>query len=100
MSRSVFVLALLGACSSPAAPPPASSPAAKPPAPAVRSIDLGHYRSADGTVGLILDRKAKGARVKLDGTTDVIELDELKSTGRTSYIVTLNQKMLDVYDDG
>lgn len=93
------LLLVLAACSSPAKQP-GPSPAPAKPEPTIRSIDLGHYRSADGTIGLVLDRKPKSARVKLDGTTEVIELDGLRRTDCTDYVKTITSRMLEVCDDG
>jgi hypothetical protein len=40
----------------------------------IARLRLGHYSTRDGLVGFVLDRMGERPRMRLDGTTDVIEL--------------------------
>ncbi len=62
-------------------PPPASASAApRDGAPSIGAgpsesrLRLGHYSSGDGLLGFVLDRTGGGARLKMDGESETIEL--------------------------
>lgn len=68
-------LVLLACGSSP--PPPASQPSASSAStPQTEAqVSVGHFRSPDGMVGLVLDRTAK-PKLKVDGQNDIVELTQ------------------------
>jgi hypothetical protein len=96
------LLALLIGCAgskaAPATPPPA--PSAAPSEPVVATMRLGHFSSRDHAVGLVLQRLDKAARVKLDGTQTVMELDEERTHERSDYFASAHRVVLQAYDDG
>ena len=76
----VASLALLIGCGGGSPPPPAAGPAATPagptgPHPTGAQVTVGHFRSPDGMVGIVLDRTA-GAKLKVDGQNDIVELTQ------------------------
>src|SRR4051812_47431323 len=84
MKRRVLRLVLLIAidCGGPNVAPPAftptplPSPTAAAAAPVVLAPGrLGHYSSGDGLTGFVLDRTGSAPRVRMDGTTEVLELE-------------------------
>jgi len=75
LSLLVLTLALLacGGGSAPAAAPP-SSGTLDIRAVTSAQVKVGHFLSADGTTGLILDRSGEKPKYKLDSAPDVVEL--------------------------
>ena len=100
MKRALFTGALLfvaagsiacggnGASSS-----PSSTPAGK--------LRLGHYSSGDGLVGFVLDRSGPVPKVRIDGTSEVLEL-EIRRSSRTSTDLVNHDKHIGIAvdDDG
>jgi hypothetical protein len=94
----------------PNAPPPgAAEPTAQPPPPAPKrtlaqppevKLKLGHFTDAKHNIGLVIDRTNKEARVRFDHTPQVMRLDPMRAPGRTDYIRTINQVVLQVWDSG
>lgn len=76
-------------------PPPSATPSATTPEVATggtltkfqRSRLLGHYSTPDGASGFILDRTVTPWRAKLDGTSDVVTLEQSNTPrrGQTEY---------------
>ena len=94
MRRLLVVLAACGAT----APKPAPSPPHEPDAPGLR---LGHFSSKDHAVGAVIEQRAHGARIKVDGTDHVIDLDRgTRMNERTDYIMSANHVVLQMFDDG
>jgi hypothetical protein len=86
-----------------------SGPAAAAPAPAVDrtrpqppeiKLKLGHFTNAKHNIGLVIDRTNKEARLRFDNTTDVLRLDPMRSRDRIDYVRTINQVVLQVWDNG
>jgi hypothetical protein len=79
LSAAVAILLAVGACGS----SPDAGPGARPPTAmtAAGSLRLGHYSSADGLVGFVLDRTGPTPRVRMDGEERVYVL-EVISTSR------------------
>ncbi|MCL2724642.1 MAG: hypothetical protein FWD69_09425 [Polyangiaceae bacterium] len=81
--RSSFALALvtvsIAACGGSKPPTdthPTSPPADTTAASTTGQVKLGHFSTADGRHGFVLDRTGAKAKLKVDGTNDVIELTE------------------------
>lgn len=111
------------ACSTPhdratASPPreaaPAAAPAAVPVAvvccaepAAVREqppevkLKLGHYRNARRGIGLVFDRTTAQAKLRFDGTNEIIKVDgQPGAYGRIDYIRRVGQVVLQLWSDG
>ena len=74
-----FSLVVLGGCSS---NPPIVAPLAPPASPSAggapqtdAQVTIGHFRSPDGMVGLVLDRTHK-PKLKVDGQSEIVELTQ------------------------
>jgi hypothetical protein len=92
-----------GAPASAAAPAPAPAPdAAKRtlPQPPDVKLKLGHFTDVKHNIGLVIDRTNKEARVRFDHMPQVMRLDPMRAPGRTDYIRTINQVVLQVWDSG
>lgn len=93
------------------APPPlAASP---PPCPTARSsrlpaspLKLGHYMTADGVTGFVLDRTREPARIRFDGEAAVFQLtmEELRTPGAqylgVSYLTPSGKSLVRVSKEG
>jgi hypothetical protein len=91
-----------GSAPSGAATPVAPAPGVdrtRPQPPEVK-LKLGHFTDAKHNIGLIIDRTNKEARVRFDHVPQVMRLDPMRSSGRIDYVRTINQVVLQVYDNG
>jgi len=70
------------------------------PQPPDLKLALGHYTDAKHNIGLVIDRTRKEAWVRFDHVPQILRLDAIRSTGRTDYVKTINQVVLQVYDNG
>ncbi len=82
----------------PAAPAP--GPDRTRPQPPELKLKLGHYTNAKHNIGLVIDRTNKEARVRFDHVAEVMRLDPIRSSGRIDYVRTLNNVVLQIWDDG
>ena len=63
-------------------------------------LRVGHYQSKDKVIGFVLDRRGSVARLRLDGSTEVITLDPRSGpSGRTDF-ARQGSVMLNVWQDG
>jgi hypothetical protein len=82
--------------------PPSADPVAvtatnQPPA---IKLKLGHYRSASRGIGLVIDRTQHEAKLRFDGTAEILHLDPSPANlGRTDYGRTSHEVLLQVWDD-
>jgi hypothetical protein len=81
--------------------PSAASSTASPGASPAGKLRLGHYSSGDGMVGFVLDRTGPVPKVRLDGTSEVVNL-EIRRTSHTSMDLVSHEKHLGIAvdDDG
>jgi hypothetical protein len=89
-------------------PPPALVSCPAPEAP--RSpLQLGHYTTADGTIGLVLDRSNSVPRVQFDGSHEIVELTPLEVRGHggtagplkgVAYLTPAGKRLLFVTKEG
>ncbi len=72
----VFSLTSLAACEEPATnqPPKSAADAPKTDKAKIPASQLGHYASPDAFIGFVLDRTGDKPKLKMDKTTDVVEL--------------------------
>jgi hypothetical protein len=93
-----------GAPSAATAPTTAAAPATLAgrslPQPPDVKLKLGHFTSAKHNIGLVIDRTRKEARLRFDHTQDVLHLDPMRSRDRIDYIRTINQVVLQAWDNG
>ena len=88
--RVVIIALVLGLCGAAAADQP----------PEVK-LKLGHYHNKSRGIGLVIDLTHKEARIRWDGTQQVIKLDPIPASGgRIDYIKSANHVVLQVWDDG
>ena len=87
----VILLVLLACTSSPAAP--GQSPETK--------LRLGHYASKKRGIGLVFDRTQPQAKLKFDGTSEIIKIDpQPAGIDRVDYIRSLGHVVLQLWNDG
>lgn len=119
-----LALAILVAACAPAAAPaapaapvqatPAAAPAApaapaaccdpRPPAkdqPPETKLKLGHYVNPRRGIGLVFDRTTAQAKLRFDGTTEILELDRQHGAGdRIDYIRSIGHTVLQQWGNG
>lgn len=93
-----YIAVLLVACSSPAREQPVAPQAT--PVADVPALRLGHFSNKEKTVGAVIERRDRSARMKLDGAATVYELDANRLHDRTDYSAGAGKLMLSLYDDG
>jgi len=98
--RSHMLICLLAACSSPASDKPETHPSEPRTEPTIAALQLGHFSNKEHTVGVVIERREKSARMKIDGDPTVLELDGNRVNDRTDYSAGVNKLRLSLYDDG
>jgi len=88
-----------GAPAAAPAPAPAAAKRTLPQPPEVK-LKLGHFTDAKHNIGLVIDRTNKEARVRFDHMPQVMRLDPMRAPGRTDYVRTINQVVLQVWESG
>ena len=75
-------LVVVFGCGGSPPPAPATPAAAGTPGPALTEaqVTIGHFRSPDGMIGLVLDRTGK-PKLKVDGQNDIVELTQKEDRG-------------------
>ena len=64
-------------------------------------LKLGHYSNHARGIGLVIDRTGKEAKIRFDGTDQIIRLDPTPGThGRTDYIKSVNHVVMHVWKNG
>jgi hypothetical protein len=63
-------------------------------------LKLGHFIDRQHNIGLVIDRTGHEAKLRFDGSADVMKLDPMRSSGRTDYVKTINNTVLEVWDNG
>jgi len=63
-------------------------------------LKLGHFTDKRHNIGLVIDRTGHEAKLRFDGSADVMKLDPMRSSGRIDYVKTISQTVLKVWDDG
>ncbi|MFH0900245.1 MAG: hypothetical protein V2A73_06425 [Pseudomonadota bacterium] len=83
-----------------AAPRQTTTSVTKAPSPVDRA-KLGHYSTADGEIGLVLDRSGERAKLRFDGAQDTVELVAKPGAyGRTDYADAGGYVFLNMWPDG
>jgi hypothetical protein len=81
------------------APVAGSSPTTKNQSPELK-LKLGHFTDRRHNIGLVIDRTGHEAKLRFDGMDQILKLDPMRSAGRVDYVKTINQPVLQVWDDG
>jgi hypothetical protein len=63
-------------------------------------LKLGHFTDRRHNIGLVIDRTGHEAKLRFDGSADVMKLDPMRSSGRIDYVKTINNTVLEVWDNG
>lgn len=63
-------------------------------------LKLGHFTDRRHNIGLVIDRTGHEAKLRFDGSAEVMKLDPMRSSGRIDYVKTINSTVLEVWDDG
>ena len=63
-------------------------------------LKLGHFTDRRHNIGLVIDRTGTEAKVRFDGSAEVMKLDPMRSSGRIDYVKTISQTVLEVWDNG
>jgi hypothetical protein len=64
-------------------------------------LKLGHYRNARRGIGLVFDRSTEQAKLRFDGTSEILKLDRQHGAGdRIDFIRSLGHVVLQQWDDG
>jgi hypothetical protein len=83
--KALLFFACLGACAPErAALPPEPPPASEPPV-LYSPLQLGHYTTADGTFGLVIDRSGPTPRLRMDGSRQIVELTPVEDWKGDTY---------------
>lgn len=70
------------------------------PQPPEVKLKLGHYTNARHNIGLVIDRTNKEARLRFDHVPQVMRLDPMQSRDRIDYVRTINNVVLQVWNNG
>jgi hypothetical protein len=95
-----LIIAALAACSSSAHEQQPEHPSETRTEPTVAGLRLGHFSNKEHTVGVVIERRENGARMKIDGAPSVLELDANRLHDRTDYSAGANKLRLSIYEDG
>jgi hypothetical protein len=63
-------------------------------------LKLGHFTDKRHNIGLVIDRTGHEAKLRFDGSAEVMKLDPMRSSGRMDYVKTISQTVLEVWDNG
>lgn len=63
-------------------------------------LKLGHFTDRRHNIGLVIDRTGHEAKLRFDGSGEVMKLDPMRSSGRIDYVKTISQTVLEVWDSG
>ena len=106
MKTPLVVLAFTALACGNGNPPPAAPPGNTPP-PAATSgsmtpaLRLGHYSSADGMVGFVLDRSGPTPKLRMDNESDVVPLTMRKTSQRSFDLINADKHIgLGIDDTG
>lgn len=81
--------------------PPCCKQGAKRDQPPELKLMLGHYQNERRGIGLVFDRSTAQAKVRFDGTTEILKLDRQHGAGdRIDYIKRIGHVVLQQWDSG
>ena len=64
-------------------------------------LKLGHYSNSARGIGLVIDRTGKEAKIRFDGTDQILRLDPTPGpSDRTDYIKSVNNVVMHVWKNG